>query len=92
VRSWFVYVLRLAREIDRTALMERLREQGVPCKPYLPAIHLQPFYRELGHGPGELPIAEAIAATTVAIPFYGTMTLEQQQRVADALAQALAAA
>jgi perosamine synthetase len=61
----------------------------VPCKPYLPAIHLQPFYRELGHGPGELPIAEAIAATTVAIPFYGTMTLEQQERVAAALRQAV---
>ena len=92
VRSWFVYVIRLAPEIDRTALMERLRERGVPCKPYLPAIHLQPFYRELGHRPGELPIAEAIAATTVAIPFYGTLEPEQQERVADELRQALAAA
>ena len=89
VRSWFVYVIRLAPEIDRTALMERLRTLGVPCKPYLPAIHLQPFYRELGHGPGELPIAEAIAATTVAIPFYGTMTLAEQERVAAALRDAL---
>jgi perosamine synthetase len=92
VRSWFVYVIRLAPEIDRTALMEHLRRQGVPCKPYLPAIHLQPFYRELGHGPGELPIAEAIAATTVAIPFYGTMTSAQQERVAGALRTALTAA
>ena len=43
---------RAAPEIDRTPSWRDCSEQGVACKPYLPAIHLQPFYRELGHRRG----------------------------------------
>ena len=45
-RSWFVFYIRLAGGIDRTAVIERMAGRGIATRPYLPAIHLQPPYRE----------------------------------------------
>ena len=89
VRSWFVYVVRLDEAIDRNAVMAALQERGVACKPYLPAVHLQPFYRSLGHGPGELPVAEAVASSTLALPFFTRLAADDQAYVAACLADVL---
>jgi perosamine synthetase len=88
-RSWFVYVVRLDASLDRNAVMSALQARGVHCKPYLPAIHLQPFYRSLGHREGELPVAEAIARSTLALPFHTRLGAEDQEHVAAALAEVI---
>lgn len=89
-RSWFVYAPRLDAELDRDEVIGALERRGIQAKPYLPCIHLQPFYRsEHGHRPGELPVTEAISRSTVALPFFPEMTEEQVDRVCDALAGAL---
>ncbi|MBU6364281.1 MAG: DegT/DnrJ/EryC1/StrS family aminotransferase [Acidobacteria bacterium] len=91
-RSWFVYAPRLDADLDRDAIIGRLEADGVSAKPYLPCIHLQPYYREAhGHGPGELPITEAISASTIALPFFCEMTEEQVHRVCGALDRAIRA-
>jgi len=91
-RSWFVYAPRLDADLDRDAIIGRLEAEGVSAKPYLPCIHLQPYYREAhGHGPGELPITEAISASTIALPFFCEMTEEQVDRVCSALEMAIRA-
>jgi perosamine synthetase len=84
-----VYVVRLDAAIDRNAVMAALQERGVACKPYLPAVHLQPFYRSLGHGPGELPVAEAVASSTLALPFFTRLAADDQAYVAACLADVL---
>jgi perosamine synthetase len=89
VRSWFVYVVRLDAAIDRDAVMATLQARGVACKPYLPAVHLQPFYRSLGHRPGEFPVAEAVARSTLALPFHTRLAADDQAYVAACLADAL---
>jgi perosamine synthetase len=90
-RSWFVYAPRLDPDIDRTAVIARLEAAGIQSKPYLPCIHLQPYYREVhGYRPGLLPITEAISASTIALPFFPQMTGEQVARVCDELAAAIA--
>jgi perosamine synthetase len=71
--------------------MARLQESGVACKPYLPAIHLQPFYRELGHREGELPVCESVSARTLALPFFGAITEAEQQIVVTSLEAAVEA-
>jgi perosamine synthetase len=91
VRSWFVYVVRIAPEIDRTAVIQLLAEHGVASRPYFPAIHLQPSYLPLGHFPGELPVAERVAASTLALPFYVSLAEDDQEHVAASLREALAA-
>jgi perosamine synthetase len=88
-RSWFVYVVRLDAAIDRDAVMAALQAHGVACKPYLPAVHLQPFYRSLGHRAGECPVAEAVARSTLALPFHTRLAADDQAYVAACLADAL---
>ena len=90
VRSWFVYTVLLEPGVDRNAVIGLLAERGVASKPYLPSIHLQPFYRARGHREGEFPISEAISARALALPFFGNLTVEQQERVARELAAVLA--
>jgi perosamine synthetase len=64
----------------------------VQSKPYLPAIHLMSFYRErFGHRPGEFPVCERVAAASLALPFFPQMRKGQVARVAEALAQVIAA-
>ena len=89
-RSWFVYVVRLAEGVDRNGVMARLAEQGVVSKPYLPSIHLQPFYRErFGYREGMLPASEDASARSLALPFHARLPADDQERVVEALRRAL---
>jgi perosamine synthetase len=84
--SWFVYVIRLAPDVDRTALIAALETDGVPTRPYFVPIHLQPLYRErFGYREGDFPVTEAVARTTLALPFFTTMTEEQVDYVCRCL-------
>ena len=70
VVDWFVYVVRLHPEIDRDRVIGRLAERGVPARPYFSPLHLQPFYRAtFGFRPGDFPVTERVAASTLALPF-----------------------
>lgn len=90
-RTWFVYVVRVPDGVDRDDVAARLAERGVASKPYLPAIHLQPFYREqFGYRPGSLPVCEAVSASTLALPLFPQMTEGHVARVAEALSAVLA--
>jgi perosamine synthetase len=89
-RSWFVYVVKLASGINRDGVIGRLAAEGIASKPYLPSIHLQPYYRErFGYREGMLPVSEDASARTLALPFHARLAAEDQQRVVDALARAL---
>jgi perosamine synthetase len=89
-RGWFVFVVQVPPGHERDAVIGALRERGVQCKPYLPAIHLMSFYRErFGHREGEFPVCEDIAARSVALPFFPEITEDQIARVAESLAAAL---
>jgi perosamine synthetase len=84
--DWFVYVVRLDPAIDRDGLIGRLAALGVPSRPYFSPLHLQPFYREtFGFQPGDFPVTERVAASTLALPFSSRLADEDVQRVADAL-------
>ncbi len=88
-RSWFVYVVRLAAEVDRDAVIAKLGERGVAGKAYLPCIHLFPHLRELGYREGQFPVAEEASARSLALPFFTAMTESQVTRVCEALADSL---
>ena len=88
-RSWFVYVVRLADEIDRDATIARLAERGIASKAYLPCIHLFPHLRELGYREGQFPVAEAAAAHSLALPFFPAIGEGQVARVCQELGAAL---
>ena len=85
-RGWFVFVVQLPRGVDRDDTIRALGAEGVPAKPYFPAVHLMSFYRErFGHREGEFPVCEDVAARSIALPFFPAMTESQVARVAQTL-------
>jgi perosamine synthetase len=90
-RGWFVFVVQLPHGVDRDETVRTLAARhGVPSKPYFPAVHLMSFYRErFGHREGEFPVCEDVAARSIALPFFPTMTESQVARVAEALQSTL---
>jgi perosamine synthetase len=85
-RGWFVFVVQLPRGVDRDATVRSLGVEGIPSKPYFPAVHLMSFYRErFGHREGEFPVCEDVAARSIALPFFPAMTEGQVARVAQTL-------
>ena len=91
VRSWFVYVVTLARGTDRERVIAELERQGIATSRYLPSIHLQAYMRErYGFSEGLCPVSEDLSQRTLALPFFTAIEAEDQERVAEALAAALA--
>jgi perosamine synthetase len=89
--DWFVYVLQLGPEVDRDRLVTQLEHREIPTRPYFSPIHLQPFYRrEFGFSPGDYPVTERVAASTLAVPFSSRMTNEMVDHVVDAIASCVA--
>jgi perosamine synthetase len=86
-RGWFVYVVQVPHGGPaRDDVVVALRERGIQSKPYLPAIHLMSFYRELfGHREGEFPVCEDVAARSIALPFFPELTQAQVEQVTEGL-------
>jgi perosamine synthetase len=90
-RSWFVYVIELAPGIDRERVIERLEAGGIGTARYLPCIHLQPYMRErYEFREGLCPVAEDLSRRTLALPFHTRLEADDQERVVESLAAALA--
>ena len=88
--SWFVYVVRLDRGIDRNKVIKYLNEEGVQCKPYFTPIHLQPFYRKMfGYKEGDFPITEDVTGRTIALPFFNNLKEEQIDYVVKKLKEGI---
>jgi perosamine synthetase len=86
--SWFVFVVRLVAgytQEERDRVIAGMRNHDVGAADYFPCIHLQPFFREMGYGPGMFPIAEAVSQRTIALPFFNGMTSREVEIVAATL-------
>jgi perosamine synthetase len=90
--SWFVYVLRLPEEVDRDRVQASLAQRGIATGRYFAPIHLQPAWRRHSStGTATLPITEAIARRTLALPFFNRISSVQQEEVTSALREAIGA-
>jgi perosamine synthetase len=90
--SWFVYVVQLASDVDRNAVIDALAAEGIPSRAYFSPIHLQPYIRErFDTREGMLPITEDVARRTLALPFHNNLTEAEIERVVSALTRAATA-
>jgi dTDP-4-amino-4,6-dideoxygalactose transaminase len=83
------YVIRTAR---RDLVMAALKAAKIGCEVYYPRpLHVQDCFRRLGYRAGDMPISEAAANETLALPIYPEITLAQQERVSATIGRALIA-
>ena len=91
--SWFVYVVRLPEHVDRDRVQAALARRGIASGRYFAPIHLQPAWKAHPSARAvSLPLTESISRRTLALPFFNRISLSQQEEVAAALRQAIAAA
>jgi perosamine synthetase len=91
-RSWFVYPIQLplsGRSL-RDQMLTQLREQGIGCQAYFPAIHLQPYFQHDYCAQRHfLPRTEAASKTCLVLPMFSSATEEQIRYVSKTLLKAL---
>jgi dTDP-4-amino-4,6-dideoxygalactose transaminase len=85
------YVLPIMIEEDgrQAEVSSRLREGGIQTSIFYPSIHRFTAYRER-FPDVSLPITELASRTELTLPFYPHMSFDDQDRVAGALAEAVA--
>ena len=88
--SWSraVYHLYVIRQADRQGLQAHMATKGVGTGIHYPIpLHLQKAYETLGYGEGDFPVSERVAKEILSLPMYPQLRLENQQTVAEALAE-----
>lgn len=82
-----MYVVRTSR---RAEIATALAQADIACASYyVTPLHLQPALAYLGWERGSLPETERAAADNLALPMWGGITSEQQERVVDAVRSAV---
>jgi dTDP-4-amino-4,6-dideoxygalactose transaminase len=81
-----VYHMYVVRSPERDRIAAALREAGIATAAYYATpTHLQPAMRYLGWEQGSLPETERAAAENLALPLWGGITSDVQERVVEAV-------
>ncbi|PRB08885.1 DegT/DnrJ/EryC1/StrS aminotransferase family protein [Microbacterium sp. MYb64] len=87
VDVWHLYVVRVE---DRDRVMAEITAAGIGVGIHYPTVvPLTEAYADLGRRAGEFPVAEAAAARILSLPMFPHLAPVQQERVADALRDAV---
>ena len=93
VQSRHVFNQYVVRFAERDAVRQHLRQQRIETEVCYPQpLHLQRCFAHLGYRPGDFPVSEQAAATTLALPIHPELTVAQLERVVQSIKAACAAA
>jgi perosamine synthetase len=84
--SYQSYGIRLTAECRcrRDDLLRELVELGISCRRGISPIHLEPLYAQ-DHRPISLPVTEAVAAQSLFLPMFASLSDADQNRIVDAV-------
>jgi len=83
--SWNQFCIRTQQ---RDSLREFLKENGVGTDVYYPRpVCLQPAFAELGHRPGDFPVADRASAEVLALPIFPELREDELEYVCEMVGQ-----
>ena len=92
VHSWHLFVIRLKSNarMNRDELIQFLSDKKIGTSVHYVPLHRQPYWRDrYALGPEMFPVSDAAYTSMLSIPLYTAMTDVQQDRVIEALLEAL---
>lgn len=89
ISAWHLYIIQLHDKTQRKAVFDGLRNAGIGVNVHYIPIHTQPYYQQLGFDWGDYPAAELFYERIISLPMFPELTGEQQQYIADKLAELL---
>jgi dTDP-4-amino-4,6-dideoxygalactose transaminase len=91
--AWHLYVIRIRPEllrINRDALIELLKAQGIGTGVHFIPLHLHSFYRDtFGYRAADFPVASAAAETILSLPLFTLMSDDDARYVATTVRRLL---
>ncbi|MFC0117890.1 DegT/DnrJ/EryC1/StrS family aminotransferase [Pseudoalteromonas xiamenensis] len=88
IHSWHLYPIRLMPNsgISRDKFIEFMAELGVGCSVHFIPLHLQPYWRDTFNlKASDFPVSQELFEGEVSLPLYTKMTLQDQQKVINAV-------
>ena len=70
---------------QRTRLIGELKSKGILAVFHYLPLHLSAMGRRFGGQPGDCPVSESVSERLVRLPFYTSLSSEDQERVIDAV-------
>ena len=86
--AFHLFVVNLDAAIRREVFV-KMREGGIGVNVHYIPIHLHPFYRRRGFGPGDFPAAEAYYRRALTLPLFPALAKAEQDEVVERLTAAL---
>lgn len=84
---WHHYAINIS---NRDEMQKKLKEKGIETGIHYPIpLHIQPAYQFLEYEPGDFPMSETVAETTLSLPMYPAMTDEQVHHVVETMMKIL---
>ncbi len=83
--SYHMFYVVLPEPETRTRLIASLRERGILAVFHYLPLHLSEMGRRWGGRAGDCPVSEAVSERLVRLPFYTSLTEEDQERVIAAV-------
>lgn len=84
-QAYHMFYLLLPNLEQRTAFISYLRARGIYTVFHYQPLHISPMGQQFGGQPGDCPVTEQISDQLVRLPFYNTLTEEDQARVVQAI-------